>query len=340
MGGFDPDCGPRHLAMPLNRRIAMTHVTEVKPNPSTCLSVDWAPFAQKLATALEKLEEDQFLILPVKRSRRYIQFSAQGAFGMRVETTSNSYLNKKEQLNEQQISFLIDVGWQAPTSTPSDSTPEKDPDGSPNYFVSFPAPVSFTEVVNLTVRTFAEVLRVPHPGRLKYFAFDENAGNFELPELGLKLENQKSKPAKEKDIPEQLLDTIRETTGVSDLDFDKDGDIGIRYRSAFPIIRLIENRSFVRIFSPILREVEESHQLFSKLNEINANPFEKLMRFFFNDSAIYAVVEILADPFVSEHIAQTLYHFSTLADSMGTLLQGELGGQTAFEAWLPSSLKH
>jgi len=193
----------------------MTSVTEEKPNPLTCLSADWVPFAQKLATALEKLEEHQFLILPVKRSRRYIQFSAQGAFGMRVETTSNSYLNKKEQLNEQQISFLIDVGWQAPTNTPNDSTPEKDPDGSPNYFVSFPAPISFTEVANLTVRTFAEVLCVPHPGRLQYFAFDKEAGNFELPELGLKLENQKLKPVKEKDIPQQLLGAIRETTGIT-----------------------------------------------------------------------------------------------------------------------------
>ena len=318
----------------------MTSVTEIKPNPSTRLSVDWVPFAQKLATALEKLEEDQFLILPVKRSRKYIQFSVQGSFGMRVETTSNSYLNKKEQLNEQQISILIDAGWQAPTNAPKDSTTEKDPDGSPNYFIQFPAPVSFNEVANLTVRTFAEVLRVPHPGRLQYFAFDQEAGNIELPELGLKLEDQKSKPAKEKDIPQQLLDVIREATGIIDLASDKDGDLCLQYRSASIIIALLENQRFVRIFSPIVREVEESHELLTKLNVINANPQEKLIRFFINDGAIYGVIEIPADPFVSGHIAQVLHHFSDVADSMGILLQSEFGGHTAFEACLPSSLKH
>ena len=175
---------------------------------------------------------------------------------------------------------------------------------------------------------------------MQYFAFDQEAGNIELPELGLKLEDQKSKPAKEKDIPQQLLDVIREATGIIDLASDKDGDLCLQYRSASIIIALLENQRFVRIFSPIVREVEESHELLTKLNVINANPQEKLIRFFINDGAIYGVIEIPADPFVSGHIAQVLHHFSDVADSMGILLQSEFGGHTAFEACLPSSLKH
>ena len=53
------------------------------------LSVDWPPFAKTLASVLAKLEEDQFLIVPVKQSNQYVQFAAQGSFGMRTETTSN-----------------------------------------------------------------------------------------------------------------------------------------------------------------------------------------------------------------------------------------------------------
>lgn len=126
-------------------------MTTKNPASSSYFSVAWFPFAQKLAAALEKLEEDQFLILPVKRSNRFIQFAAQGSFGMRVETTSNSHLPKPEQLDERQISKLVEAGWYGPTGAPSESTPESDPDGSPNFFVEFSVPISFEAVANLAV---------------------------------------------------------------------------------------------------------------------------------------------------------------------------------------------
>jgi hypothetical protein len=104
------------------------------------LSVAWPPFAEKLAAALAKLEEDQYLILLVKRSNRFVQFAAQGSYGMRVETTSNAYLSKPEKLNERQVVMLLQSGWSDSTASPDESTPENDPDGSPNFFVEFPDP--------------------------------------------------------------------------------------------------------------------------------------------------------------------------------------------------------
>ena len=69
-----------------------------KRAPSSYVSVAWPPFAQKLAATLEKVQEDQYLILSVKRSNRFVQFAVQGSFGIRVETTSNSYVSKEELL--------------------------------------------------------------------------------------------------------------------------------------------------------------------------------------------------------------------------------------------------
>lgn len=40
---------------------------------------------------------------------------AQGSFGMRAETTSNSYLARSEQLDPRQIAALTEAGWAAPT---------------------------------------------------------------------------------------------------------------------------------------------------------------------------------------------------------------------------------
>ena len=72
----------------------MTSNKTARKSPAPArLSVAWPPFTEKLAQALSMLEEDQFLIISVKNSNRYVQFSAQGSFGMRAETTSNSYLS-------------------------------------------------------------------------------------------------------------------------------------------------------------------------------------------------------------------------------------------------------
>jgi hypothetical protein len=316
----------------------MTQPAENKPTPSTYLSVAWPPFAQKLTAILEKMEEDQFLILSVKRSNRYIQFSAQGAFGIRVETTSNSYLTKQEQLNERQIADLIENGWHAPTGSPTDSMPEGDPDGSPNYFVEFSVPVSFESLANLTVLTFAEILRVPHPGNLEYEAFDDEGGTIALPELGLKLAVRRPQDDNQENLSEALLVTLKEKTGIGDLEYDDDGDIGIRYGSALTFVRLINDPQYIRIYSPILREVEESPDIFVRLNDINAN--ETLMRFIYRNGVIYGVADIAAVPFVSAHVDQALAHFCEVADGMDSLLQAEFGGRTAFVESMPSTMKH
>jgi len=319
----------------------MTSSTKNKPTPSSNLSVAWPPFAQKLADALEMLVEDQYLVLSVKQSNRYIQFSAQGSFGIRVETTSNNYLTKQEKLDERQIAALIKAGWHAPTGNPAGSTPESDPDGSPNFFVEFSAPVSFEAVADLTVRTFAEILRVPHPGFLQYEAFDDTEGEWEamaLTELGLK----QAKPAPltdtQEDVSKALLATLQETTGISDLDYDNDGDIGIRYGSAVAFVRLIGDPKHIRIYSPILRDVEECPGIFARLNDINAN--ETLMHFYLQNGVVYGVSDISAVPYVPFHVIQALAHFCEIADGTDSLLQAEFGGRTAFIESMPSSMKH
>ena len=302
------------------------------------VSVAWPSFQSKLAVALGNLEEDQFLVLSVKRSERFVQFAAQGSFGMRAETVSNDYLDEPERLDEGQVSTMIEAGWHAPTRSPDDSTPQDDPDGSPNFFTDFPVPVSFEAIAKLTVRTLTDVLRVPHPGFLEYKAFDADGEPIALPELGLKLARSGSQADNQQDLSQLLLATLAETTGIGNLDFDDDGDVGIRSGSALAFVRLLDNPPQVRIFSPILRNVEEPDGVLARLNEFNAR--ETLMRFTFRNGSIFGEAHISAAPFVSAHVAQAIVHFCGVADGMGCLLQREFGGRTSFGESMPSLLKH
>ena len=237
------------------------------PDAQRRLSVAWPPFAEGLAATLGVLEDDQSLVISVKRANRFVQFAAQGVHGMRAETTCNNYLAKSEQLDARQIAALAAAGWHTPTGSPDESIPENDPDGSPNFFRQFPVPVPFKAIADLATDTFAEILRVPHPGFLEYEAFDADGLAILLPSLGLKRAVRSPQP--EASLPELLRATLREAAAVPDLDFDEDGDIGIRYGSTIVFVRLIGDPPHVRLLSPLLADVEESHGLLIGLNEIN-----------------------------------------------------------------------
>ena len=64
------------------------------------------------------------------------------------------------------------------------------------------------------------------------------------------------------------------------------------------------------------------------------------MRVFYRDSAIFAVVDISALPFVDEHVADAFGYFCDVADRVGNMLKAEFGGQTEFEENSQSNMLH
>ncbi len=302
------------------------------------VSVAWPPFAEQLTGVLGALEEDQFLVLTVKRTNRFVQFAAQGAFGMRAETTSNDYLAPAERLGARQIAALGTAGWHGQTGGPEESTPEKDPDGSPNFFVEFDDPVPFKDVAKLAVHTLAKILRVPHPGFLEYAAFDMGGNPILLPSLGLKRATRAPQASDAATLAQRLLATIRESIGVNDLEYDEDGDIGVRHGSIAAFVRLVGHPWYVRIHSRILADIEETPELLARLNDINAHV--RHLHFVVQNGGVYALADVPAEPFVSEHVASVFLYFCQIADGIDSLLQSEFGGQTAFIESLPSVLKH
>jgi len=321
------------------KRKAQAAVAAVPPSVSSNkVSVAWAPFAQKLAGVLAKLEEDQYLILPVKRSRRFVQFAAQGSFGLRIEATGNNYLFKDEQVNVNQIAALVKLGWDPPTGKPETSTPEQDPDGSPNFCIEFPAPVQYATAANLVVQTLTEILRVPHPAFLEYESFTADSQILEFPELGLRAAQRQDAPAPQENLPALLLKAIREITGATDLELDDDGEATIRYGSAIVSVRQYAERPYAMIYSGLLKNVELSDQLFRTINDLNAR--ETLIRFFVEGTSVFAVADICIAPFVAEHVKAGLTHFCVVVDGVDQALQADFGGVTAFVHVPISATKH
>jgi hypothetical protein len=161
------------------RRIFM-----VQPSSSEA----WKGFVLELTTALRALEEDEFLIISVKKTNRFVQFAAQGSFGMRAEVTSDFYLPEEEQLSKKQYSALLQLGWNAPSNLPDQLEPGRGhkSDGSPNYFLDIARPVPFELLAQLAVATFRGVFGAGHPGNLQYSAFGEGRVSIRFPHLGVR----------------------------------------------------------------------------------------------------------------------------------------------------------
>ena len=155
---------------------------QFRPQPTT--EEAWTQFEGELTRSIAALDEDEFLIITTKRIFRFIQFSAQGGFGMRVEAVSDAYLKEGRKLSESARTKLLAFGWNPPTYIPKElGEEERTPDGSPNYFLDIDTPVPFDAVAALAIRTLREIFGAVHPGGLQYKAFAKGGDNIRFPNL-------------------------------------------------------------------------------------------------------------------------------------------------------------
>lgn len=307
------------------------------PVEAQALSSAWVPFVHRLAQALEKLLEDQYLIITKKGTNEFVQFAGQGFFGLRVETISNHFRSDQNQLTDVQIANLIEIGWSAPTNNPEESTPANDPDGSPNYFIEFPTPLYVIEIAQMAVKTLTDVLHIGHPAFLEYEAFCTDGDSIALPNLGLK--RSISSADNSDALPKLVLDTVKELTGIDDWAFDSDGEIGeIHYGNINTCILLNKDRPYLRFVSVILENAKPTLQLLARINELNSQ--EGFMHLFIENGAVIAVSDILVTPFIASHMAHALGNFCQIADNFNTILQAEFVDDDTFSEQPPSQLKH
>ena len=153
--------------------------------PRQVLTIDaWKRFAGELANALRGLEEDEWLILSLKRRNRFVQFMNQGGAGFRAEAVSDFYLADGDQLSEHDHGVLLELGWGAPTNLPDELGYR--PDGSPNYFLDLANPVPLDELAQLAVNTLLHVYGAEHPNALEYSTGSQDRTFIRFPNLGIR----------------------------------------------------------------------------------------------------------------------------------------------------------
>lgn len=104
----------------------------------------------------------------------------------------------------------------------------------------------------------------------------------------------------------------------------------IREGSAAVYIRLLQHDPrFVRIFSPMVQDISESHELLRDLNAINAAT--SFVRVFWRDDTVYAATEQLAATLDLDELVNACEVVSAVADHHDNLLVEAHGGRLSFE---------
>ena len=292
----------------------------------TPVSETWAVFVKKLAAVLKERDVGDLLTLQAKDSGEWIQLATEKS-SFRIEVKSDHFRDDDDQLTFKQVIDLAAIGWSAPTGTPEQSTPESDIDGSPNFFSDVPVPLKLKTLEALIGRTFTEVFGVSTPDALDYEAYDCEGNSLSLPALGLEpVVNSQDSNLNPK-LPQLLLDVVRELTGINTLDWDEEGDIGgITLGGISAFIRLVENRPYLRIYSPILMMAYGSLALLEKLNELNCiNGFMHVC--LMPNDCVMAVSDVLVSPFVTSHVANALGNYLQTADEYATELIASFGAE-------------
>ena len=113
-----------------------------------------------------------------------------------------------------------------------------------------------------------------------------------------------------------------------------DGDLvtepaAIRCGTAIVYLRLVEaTHPVLRVFSPLLRGVDQSSELLAELNELNARI--SFLRLFWREGTVYAALELLARTLTSEVLAHACDTMADAADYYDERLQPRFGGEKAY----------
>jgi len=147
---------------------------------------EWRRLGRRLAIVIKDLDEDEYLIISEKKRNIFVQFSAQGSFGIRVEAVSAQFYREGVTLGREEKKMFRALGWRRPTYVKKPGMSEP-PDGSCNYYVDT-VDASPSDLAELAVRTFHSVYGTRHPWSLQYRAFGSDNYEIRFPTLGLKRE--------------------------------------------------------------------------------------------------------------------------------------------------------
>jgi hypothetical protein len=123
-------------------------------------------------------------------------------------------------------------------------------------------------------------------------------------------------------------DEVEDVADVADLN-SLTAPVSIRSGTALVLVRLVDAEPpLVRIFSPLLRDVDRTAELLADLNGINSHL--GFLRVFWRDRTVFAATELLATSLNATSLRHACDGVAELSDYYDERLHQRFGGQISY----------
>ncbi len=276
----------------------------------------WDRLTARLADTIEVLEEGQYLGLQLRAGVPYYVQLAVTSEGVRAEAVSNRFLEGWQRLDATAIDRLRRLGWRPPTDIG---------DGPVNWWRHFDCPVPAREAAELLTSTLHRAFDVARVDQLEYRAFSQSGDTILLPGLSLAREVAGPKPAS---LERRVDAYFKHLLGLDELTRDSDGDIPIRWDDHMVFVRVTSDPDYVRVFSPVLHDLEPTAELMAAVNDINLEI--RIARFLVKGSEVLVGADVDDTPAIEGPLSDAYHAVGSLASHYAGVLQARFGGATFF----------
>lgn len=263
-----------------------------------------------------------------KSAGYYVQFAQEGPKGFRAEAVSNRFLSAEESLHEIQLARLAMLGW-----LPPDPDPEG-PRSNVNHYREWPQPAPIGEVVQLAVSTLRRVFMVKDPDQLQYRSLDESGSEYLVPTLGLSPEPRPAPPTDTASLRPFVEEALRKAFGLLEIEYDKDGDIPLRFERSVVFVSFIEEEPpLARIFGFLFGNARASSDLLEAINDLNLRT--RTAKVIFTGRDVMAVIDLSAPGLTEERIAAACFEIGATVDHFHREFEKRFGDGSDFQLTTP-----
>jgi len=308
----------------------------------------WGSYRSHLADRIVTLAVDDQLVLETtgdadEADGRVPFVQCQAVAGpdgpvVRCEIPAALHLPPRRRLTDADRTRLLAQGWTRP---PAAVEPSLFGDEDEPTLVVEKAPRWADMLAAMMVSVFRDTWNVPHPSFLAL----QHLGDDGAPDPAQPADDAPAPIALDRHVAIRPRDTehLREVIAMTLADMygqiperDSDGDIVLRFGSALALVIANESTPEVQLWAPLVRDISGRTRASELITDLNRRwPY---LRFALYEDRLRVMIDMLADPFVPQHLADMVEHLGDFLSGVDEEFATHFGGQLHFPTATPATI--
>lgn len=260
---------------------------------------------------------------------------------VRCEIPTDLQLPPRRRLTGSDRASLRAAGWVEPDpAEPPLQFEDFDLGDEPALLVE-KAPRWADHLAAMIVTVFRDIWDVPHPSFLALHHLGTDAEpvttrTAEEPPAPAPLDRYLAiRPRDTEHLREVIAQTVTDILGHAP-ERDQDGDIVLRFGSALALVIANEAAPEIQLWAPLVRDISGRTRAAELVTDLNRRwPY---LRFALYEDRLRVMIDMLADPFVPQHLADMIEHLGDFLGGVDEAFATHFGGALHFQAVPPATV--